>query len=334
MKVKRRHLKIIVINIVLVFLVLELGTLFWLRHRYRGVLSDHHVTGFYNRGREFDRQYADGINFRPISVPVVASGSKKPIVLFGCSQTWGENIGYEDTIGRKLSDLDKRTVYNRAYTGWGIQHMIFQLESEPLLDEIPEPEYVIYTFIDDHIRRLNLLIFDEWAAIGRNLLYLQYVDRGGVLVRNISLFRRIMFGSYFLKTFYMWAMDMNTENFLGIKDARRDELLDSLHLHFKTAAEMTQKKWPNAKFIILTYRNYSHFQSVQLARVWRALADENGVIVLDAGLLSGVDLSAKEFVADPHFHPNGKAWDVVVPPLVKELLRISADSFDRPCHFC
>lgn len=56
-----------------------------------------------------------------------------------------DGLANEKTFAAKLSNATKRPVYNRSYHGWGIQHMLYQLEDPKTFEELPEPEYVIFS---------------------------------------------------------------------------------------------------------------------------------------------------------------------------------------------
>lgn len=36
---------------------------------------------------------------------------------------------------------------------WGVQHMLYQLKKGKIFDELPQPEYVIFNFINEHTGR-------------------------------------------------------------------------------------------------------------------------------------------------------------------------------------
>lgn len=102
----------------------------------------------------------------------------RPIILFGCSFTYGQNLEQNQTMSYKLSQYTNRAVINRAHSGWGIQHMLWQLKNDKELTKIPNPEYIIYTFIPDHIGRLYSFCYfnHEW-----------YLSPAYKILRNNSL---------------------------------------------------------------------------------------------------------------------------------------------------
>lgn len=88
--------------------------------------------------------------------PVENEKSKKaPIVLFGCSFTYGAELENNQTFSYKLAQKTGRPVYNRGLNGLGVQHMLFQLQDKSFYEIIPKPEYVVYVFMEGHIQRIT-----------------------------------------------------------------------------------------------------------------------------------------------------------------------------------
>ena len=97
-------------------------------------------------------KYIDGIQ---IYRPNVNEDSKlKPILLFGCSFAYGYNIPFETTFSEELGRYTKRPIYNRALNGASPSLMLYQLSNEEFYKTIPQPEYVIYTYIADQACRM------------------------------------------------------------------------------------------------------------------------------------------------------------------------------------
>ena len=105
--------------------------------------------------------------------PIFRNKDLKPIVLFGCSFAFGFGIDDEQTFSYKLSKYTNRTVYNRGLCGGGIQHVLYQLRREDFYKEIPEPEYVIYLYISNHIRRMYKYAYND-VVLGGEYNYLKY----------------------------------------------------------------------------------------------------------------------------------------------------------------
>lgn len=254
---------------------------------------------FYNRLRKEN----DNILFRK---PVGLENKKRPILLFGCSFIWGAGLDENQTFGYKLSKMSKRPAYNRAYPAWGVQHMLYQLQREPDLDKIHSPEFIIYTIFCDQIYRLNTFCFHPKDDV----LYLKYKEENGKLVQDHPTLP-------FLYRFYLtrsvarniWSGKINNPKYMN-------QNFDYLKMVFEQSKQITDKKYPNSKFVILLYNECPGNWYINTNR-WKELEKE-GFIVLDSNKITKHDLSLKQYrLIDGH--PNEAAWNLIVPALVKNL---------------
>ncbi len=236
--------------------------------------------------------------------------NKKPsIVVFGCSFAYGEHLEDNQIFTHKLAQATKRTVYNRAFSGWSAQHMLYQLRNEPLLDEIQAPEYVIYVFIPDHYyRTINGLWLDN------------------VLLENYILYRRGKNNSLVLKeqslpvigqSFFLKSVAFKLNNYQILSGSRRAD--DVFKLHLKESQKLIKEKWPDAKPVILKYYAYQNPS-------WQELEDD-GWTILGVEDDFGIPVRTEEFCLSYDVEPvplevrhaNEKAWDTVTALLVKKL---------------
>ncbi len=77
----------------------------------------------------------------------------KPIIIFiGDFVTFGEKLNYNDTFASKINELlgDKFEVVNLGVQGYGSVQSMVRLQN---IISLIKPEYVVYTFIPDHINR-------------------------------------------------------------------------------------------------------------------------------------------------------------------------------------
>ena len=78
--------------------------------------------------------------------------------MYGCSFTTGVGLNDDETFAFYIQKYTQRKVYNRALAGYGIQHMLYHSKHNIDLlkqqNDFIEPEFIIYTFIEDHIHRL------------------------------------------------------------------------------------------------------------------------------------------------------------------------------------
>ena len=110
---------------------------------------------------------ADGYGRRvtPSSGPTSADDV---IVLFGCSNTFGEGVEDDQTLAHYLGlSFPDRAVINAAFRGYGPQQMLALLE-DGRLDRFVEGKSVtaIYLFIDYHVERAvgSMVVTTTWGA--------------------------------------------------------------------------------------------------------------------------------------------------------------------------
>ena len=278
-----------------------------------------------------EEYYSGMIEFRPAVDPCEngrACPKKKPIVAFGCSFTWGQGLEEHQTWPHKLAHAMKRPVINLGYQGWGIQHMLWMLESGwGGVEEMEEPEFAIFMFIPDHVRRLSSLfgvgIDMTLSTIYRTYPYPTYVESGGRLVPK--KYPRWLKGFHFLGWFdYKWISNkLWGVNSYGISLNPRImiEMAELTKAHFIQAQEAMKKRWPNARMVVLNFGFY--FDDKGFGYIWDRLEDR-GIKVFNLRDLTGVDLKAKEWSLDfDPVHPSEKAWDLAVPLIMRELKKLT-----------
>lgn len=248
--------------------------------------------------------------------PTGLNYKNKPIIIFGCSFAWGARLSEEQTLHYKLSELTHRPVYNRAISGWGVQHMLYQLMQDDLYSELPEPEYVVFVYISNHISRMYKYNFIYNYSRKYSYNYLKYNEKGDNLleekrVQNI-LYSRI-WNHYILR--FIAILNEKNEN-------KSFKLLEK---HFIKAKEEINKHWKNTKFIILNYETeceYNNYPNIlNKNNINKLLKD--GFYVINTSDLTDIKLNNEYWLDEYDSHPNEAAWDLITPLLVKELDKIS-----------
>ena len=234
---------------------------------------------------------------------------KKPITIFGCSYAYGYKLDKEETFSYKLAHNAKRPVYNQSFTGWGIQHMLYQSKLEDFYSKVPEPEYVIYVYINDHIRRLYLISFSSWNILAEQF-NLRYKKKNNQLIeiRNQNpIFNQI-------KRLYFVNKLQNTIVNKQIANSKNPEKHYDFALeHFVNAKNEMQKHWKNSKFVVLFYDDAKNDEYL------KNKLEKNDFIVIETEKLIKEDLTKEEFLTEDKCHPNEKAWDLITPALIREL---------------
>ena len=246
--------------------------------------------------------------------------SKPPILMIGCSYTYGELLDSDNTPEEKLSRLTDRYVYNWGASGYGPIVFLSSLNGEHRHKNISvKPEYVIYTYMFHHIerygysqlyntmRKYGLIPFQKYNFLYNSYIYQYY--------KNIELDR------------YFWS-DFNN----------RYELFFSVVSKLK---EECENLYPGSKFVILIYsdvnqdlcegimgENNSNKEIVdKLFEVlyspeFRKRLEDMGITVISTEELIGRRMYKKEdrIPNDPNYpHPSSDAWDEILSKLVKKL---------------
>lgn len=238
--------------------------------------------------------------------------SKKPsIILFGGSFTYGSFLKDEQTFSYKLSQHTGRAVYNRGIEAGGLAQMLYFLQDDNFYKKIKQPpEYVIYTYITNHQKRLNTNMYPYplWLS-GYNL---QYKIKNDKLVIKQD-WPAFIYEPFIMKKIYaLFDKINNRETQKNIN--KRFELTNKIFLESK---KLVEDHYPNAKFVVIDYNFDYNFEKNDLPQLWDVLEKE-GFIVLHTKDLIGRKFSLEETEID-EFHPSEKVWDLLVPALVKKL---------------
>lgn len=235
----------------------------------------------------------------------VEFGDKKPLVLYGCSYSFGYLLKENEAFAAKLSEITKRPVYNYSISSKGIQNMLYFLEKDDHFGDFSEPEYVIYTFIDDHVRRL----FTPCNA-NDNIEFIEYKTENNDLIRKNTPLK-------YLHSLYIFN---KLQNFLYnkfLKHQKENENMDLVIKYFEKSKELLEKHCPNTKFIILLYPTGSN--NYINSNKWSEL-EEKGFIILNINDLTQKDMTKSEYKLADNVHPNAAAWEIITKSLKEKFI--------------
>ncbi len=314
----KNFLKVFTINILLLFFfIFAVEVVIWTHENFKmrkdgifpagmeyikfhkGIRNDH--IRLYRLAKEIDN-WGRGLTG--------ANYTSRPVVIFGCSYAYGYNLEPNQTFSYKLSELTKRPVYNQAFTGWGIQHMLYQSKIYALYKKIQNPEYVIYVYIPDHLRRLYLLSFSSWNVLseGFNIRY-KNIDGKLEEIRNNNKFLNQFKRLYFINFI---------QNKIASKYAKspknREKVFNFALQHFVESKNEMQKYWKDAKYVILFYDDY--YESSK----FKSDLEKEGFTIIDTKDLTNENLKSEKYM-QPSIHPTEAAWDLLTP-LIAERLNI------------
>ncbi|MCR5261725.1 MAG: hypothetical protein K6C94_07800 [Candidatus Gastranaerophilales bacterium] len=249
-------------------------------------------------------------------LPKVYKGNKKGgIVTIGCSYTEGAGLEENQSFAYKLNQLTGKTTYNRGISATGTQYVYRQLADKNFKKEIPEVDYVIYTFIYDHFYRL----FRDYVTYGNSNLHINYY------LNDKNELREGKHPFWFLYTFY------TTRLISEYKEQRSYDEFDEKYAVFLKLIEESikemKKNYPNAKFILLEVPQgsmcLSDYQAgtEELTKEQIKDIEDLGAIYVNAEKLVGHQLRDTEKYRMPDKdHPSERVWDEIAPALVKKFM--------------
>ena len=240
--------------------------------------------------------------------------NKKSIIVAGCSFTYRNGIYSNENISYKLQQQTKRKVYNRGIPGWGPQGNLKDIQKLPFFNKrkIIEPEYYIYTFISDHLRRIYI---DYWDTKFSNEVYNLYKIRNNKLIPRDKItlldYIKVM---QITKRINKYIFDITPD----------DKKFDRLKLYLYKIREELQKKYPNIKVVILVYN--PDVDTVETHKIkpfrterWKEL-ENDGFILLRFDTPEYDFLTSQDYITQiDNVHPSAKAWDTLVPIIVEKL---------------
>ena len=251
-----------------------------------------------------------------MNIPDGATYSKRPIVLFGCSFTYGSGLKENQKFSYKLSEYTKRPVYNRGIPGSGIQHMYYQLSKENFYAVVKrKPEYIIYTYIPDyHLHRMYEYTFHLFS----DDLYLRYVpnkkDSKGNLIRVSDYIPPYINGLYTVKALFKVRLNHILKKDMSYHDR-------FTHFLFYESMQKAKTQYEDTKFVVMCYEidNKPHNSCANKKELFKML-EKDGFIVLNTKDIIGQDLDKREDrLSESDDHPTERVWNLIVPALAKKL---------------
>ena len=233
---------------------------------------------------------------------------KKSILILGCSFAEGARLKRNENLAYKLSrKLDRRT-YNQGYSGFGTSETLFLSRNDDFYNDIKiEPEYIVYVYLTDHIRR----IFADKYGLDKNV-YLSYEEKDNRFIEKNPLFLQLYRLSLLkrLKVKEIYERSINSDY--------DDYLFNTFKSYIKEVRKNLNNRFPNAKFIIIKYPiKDDEERFIYTTDRWKELESE-GFIVYDVMKETNSDMTSSEYTVFDG-HPNEKAWELITNDLIKKL---------------
>ena len=231
------------------------------------------------------------------------NSKEKPILIFGCSFTEGSGLKDNETISYKLGKTITRPIYNRGLSGTGVQHMLFQLKTEEFYKIVPKPEYIIYIFMDGHTQRIFTPV-----ALSFNNCYTAFYkkEKNEFKLKKRNFLSDKIIIQHYISNQLAWYF---LNRFKIYKDFSENLLIDYIQESRKEA----EKHWgKDLKFVVMFYRDPIRQETIKEL-------DDLGYIIITKEDFK-INVWDKKFqISETDDHPNGLAWDYIVPEIVKKL---------------
>lgn len=300
----KKILYIILVNLLLLSLI-ELFCYFYICNRDKNLIIGHlKLTNRISSSKyNFHDNFIHYIRYPNLQVlskeemiyPVreIVERQEKPIVIFGCSMVEGPGLSEKQTVSYKLADYSNHTVVNRGRSATDISYMYWQLNQREVLDNLPlDTQYVLYFFIEDHLRRLYTV--RGWLLDGN--IYPKFRLTNNELVE----IHRFLPVHYFFSSFVVEEFLMK-RNRININKTKK--LTTKL---FNESYKIIKERLPNAKFIIFVMDNdfdLNFFDNLdENIKIYRLPIYEES-----------------QYFLEDNVHPSEKYWDKVIPYIAKSL---------------
>ncbi len=237
---------------------------------------------------------------------------KKPVIWFGCSFAEGAGLEDNQTPCYKISQLTGRSCINRSKGATGTQFMYYQLLNPDFIKEVPEADFVIYTFIWNHLQRLYNYQINPLI----DMFNLRYKDKNGVLEEIKPVFKPF-YSSFFVKRI------LNRKVY---KAAKLEEYNFKLfNLTMKETAGLIKKQYPNAVFIMLEFPELSG-NNLPVSEI-KKLESFGIKVVRVKDLIGDLNIYDEKYWLPDKIHPTEEAWDIILPELKKRYINVSEQNF-------
>lgn len=287
-----KFLRVFFVNIVLLFLIFCLSE-FCLFKSTQKIIPNlkYHIQKM---------PYLNSVYGEKFREPAGLEYKTRPIVLLGCSFAFGQGLDYKDIFSVKLSEVAKRPVYNYAKKGKGLQSSLFIIQKGVI--EPKNPEYIIYLYMDDHIRRLySSCSIDDYVGYP-----IYSLNKDGYMELKYDYFP--LYRQFY--TFYYWN-NVVFKKILKQNSSYNSKLLTA---YFKSMNQAIKEKYPDTKFVVLAFTNQEFLKYDSLN-----LKDEE-IIFINSNLLAGEDLTAEEYwQSKDDTHPTAEVWKILAPIVSEEL---------------
>jgi len=223
--------------------------------------------------------------------PINIKSDKAPILIFGCSYAFGHYLNPNQNFGANLAKLTKRSVYNFGMPGASVQQFLVLLENKDF-QITPPPEYIIYVYMNDHIRRMYTKFYDSYER--------QYPIRYKLQNNDLILDKDTYVSLYLYKKLNCFLSKLKAEN------PKYNKInMSNFSKYINKANLLIKEKFPNSKFIIYVYEEEENYD-------WSIIENIGVKVVINTDLNNVIAMKMSDG------HPSAEAWKYFTPIFIKE----------------
>lgn len=247
--------------------------------------------------------------------PDVTIGTSKmpPIVLLGCSFTYGWTLEPNETFSYQLSKYTNRTVYNEGICDGSPATVLYQLNKPEFVKKLKDanPDLFIFTYMEDHNRRCFTGTPD---FMDNRVVSFYKVQKNGEL-------KRVVYNK--LQLFWESTNFGKLVSFCTAQHRAKSDDFSTVSAILTEINKKLKSDFPNAKFVILVFdQSYTpRFYSLDyLEEKMNEIGEKNGIQVLYTKKMTcGKDLLEGKLRSYDNAHPSKEAWAKLIPDISKEL---------------
>jgi hypothetical protein len=248
-----------------------------------------------------------------VSPPCDCGDHTRSLLFFGCSYTYGEGVGDQETLPYRagVHTGGRYAVYNFGFHGYGPHQMLAALERGMVKSRIEHPpRFAFYTAIVDHVRRAagratwDTFLGPRYVLSGDTVRYAgpfkdsapvaseDPLERAGSLLAKSAILRRLRPG-------------------LGDADAAETlaAIVDAARVRF-------ERDFPGAEFQVLFWGA----PSARLRDLTGRLERRGVVVHQVAAVLPGYSENPERYEISGESHPTAEAYDLVARYLAERLV--------------
>lgn len=249
-----------------------------------------------------------------------AESAKNPVLVFGCSYSYGHGLKNEQSFPYLLSEYTKRPVLNLSKCGTdaldGLKSLdIYMQNSDRKIKNPDSADYLVYMYMYDHINR--------------------YLARPRLIEFYEDFFKPSFIEKQFIKIYlfkYLFAEIRKKIILQGFpKSEKSEQFLKNLMKYLVSQFRLTA---PKAEIIFIIYdekipfywQNYTALKyeyDVLNSKIWKEIASECGIKVIHTKDLTGIvyDKNYKLEYDISGWHPNERVWREFTPLFAEKYVK-------------